>query len=68
MAYKTIQRVFVPNLKLFGPMNTTLQSKDVESITIIGEFSITLYEKWTVGHSFVRHGFRNIRVWRLSKL
>ena len=29
MAYKTIQRVFVLNLKLFGPMETELQAKEV---------------------------------------
>ena len=34
MGYKTIQHVFVPNLRLFGPMNTTLQAKEV------GDFSI----------------------------
>ena len=35
MVYKTIQHVFVPNLKLFRPVNTKLQAKEV------GEFSIT---------------------------
>ena len=34
MACKTIQRVSVPNLKLFGPMETELWAKEV------GEFSI----------------------------
>ena len=34
MACKTIQRVSVPSLKLFGPMNKEF-----------GEFSIALYEK-----------------------
>ena len=38
-AYKTIQRVSVPNLKLFGPMNTELSAKEV------GKFSVTLYGK-----------------------
>ena len=39
MTFKTIQHVSVPNLKLFGPMKTELQVKEV------GEFSITLYGK-----------------------
>ena len=57
MAYETIQHVFIPNLKLFGPMNTKLQAKEV------GEFSITLYGKmgWL---AFCR----NINVWSFSKL
>ena len=36
---KTMQRVFVPNLKLFGPTKTELWAKEV------GEFSIILYGK-----------------------
>ena len=39
MVYKTMQRVSVPNLKLFGPMKTEIWAKEV------GEFSITLYGK-----------------------
>ena len=39
MADKTIQRVFVKNLKLFGPMKTELQAKE------FGQFSIMLYRK-----------------------
>ena len=39
MAYKTIKRVSVPNLKSFGLMKTELQAKEV------GEFSIMLYGK-----------------------
>ena len=38
-AYKTIQRVPVPNLNLFGPMKTESPAKEV------GEFSIMLYGK-----------------------
>ena len=44
MACKTIQCVFVPNLKLFGSIKTELWAKEVEKI------SITLYGKmgrWT---------------------
>ena len=37
MAYKTIQRVFVPNLKLFRPINTELWAREV------GDFSIMLH-------------------------
>ena len=29
VAYKTIQRVFSPDLKLFGPTKTTLQTKEL---------------------------------------
>ena len=36
MAYKTIKRVSVPNLKSFGPTKTELQSKE------IGQFSVIL--------------------------
>ena len=39
IAYKTIQRVSVPNLNLFGPTKTEVQAKEV------GEFSIMLYGK-----------------------
>ena len=39
MAYKTIQRVSVPNLKLFGSLKTVLWAKEV------GEFFIMLYRK-----------------------
>ena len=39
IAYKTIQRVSVPNLNLFGPVKTELRAKEV------GEFSIMLYGK-----------------------
>ena len=38
-AYKTIQRVSVPDLKLFGPMNTELWAIEVR------KFSVTLYVK-----------------------
>ena len=58
MACKTIQLVYVPNLKLFGPMKTELWVKEV------GEFSIMLYGKmgrWA-------HGCRNINVSRFSRL
>ena len=34
VAYKTIQRVFVPNLKLFGPMNTELWAKKLENFLL----------------------------------
>ena len=39
MAYKTIKRVFIPNLKSFGPTKTELRAKEVR------EFSIMLYGK-----------------------
>ena len=39
MAYKTITRVSVPNLKSFGQKKIELRAKEV------GEFSITLYGK-----------------------
>ena len=39
MAYKTIQHVSVPNMKLFGSLKTELWAKEV------GEFSIRLYRK-----------------------
>ena len=39
MAYKTIQRVSVPNMKLFESTKTKLWAKEV------GEFSIMLYGK-----------------------
>ena len=63
MAYKTIKRVSVPNLKSFGPMKTELQAKEV------GEFSIMLYGKmgWERSHAH-QHGCCNINVWRSSKL
>ena len=63
MAYKTIQRVSVPNLKSFGPTKTQLQAKEV------GEFSIMLYGKMGRGRSLAhQHGCHNINVWRFSKL
>ena len=37
MYYKTIERIFVPNLKLFGSMKTELWAKEV------GGFSVILY-------------------------
>ena len=46
MVYKTIQRVSVPNLKLFEPLKTELRAKEC------GEFSIMLLGKWDGGHSF----------------
>ena len=39
VTYKTIQRVSVPHLKLFDPLNTELWAKEV------GEFSTTLCGK-----------------------
>ena len=39
VTYKTIQRVSVPNLKLFGGVNIVLWAKEA------GEFSVTLYGK-----------------------
>ena len=47
--YKTIQHVFIPNLKLFGPTNTKLQTKEV------GEFLLGYAGKWAGGHSFAHH-------------
>ena len=58
-----IQRVSVPNLKLFGPMITELWAKKV------GEFSIMLYGKMGWWALFCHHhGCRNINVWRFSKV
>ena len=59
MTYKTIQHASVPNSKLFGPMNTKLQAKEV------GEFSVTL--NWKIGWWAHHHGCRSINVWRFSK-
>ena len=39
MAYKTIKRVSVPNVKSFGPTRTELRAKEFE------EFSIMLHRK-----------------------
>ena len=62
MAYKIIQCVSVPNLKLFGSIKTELRAKEV------GEFFITLYEKLGWGHSLAhQHGCHNINVKRSSK-
>ena len=60
MAYKTIQRVSVPNLKLFGSMKTELRAKEV------GEFSIMSYGKvgWWASFSLRR----NINLQRFSEL
>ena len=56
VTYKTIQRVPVPNLKLFGPMKTELWAKEVT------EFSVMLYGKmnWSVcgNRRKERHRFR----------
>ena len=35
MACRTIQRVYVPNLKSFGPVKTELQAKEVREISIM---------------------------------
>ena len=35
MVFKTIQRVSVPNLELFGPMNTELWAKEVEELSVM---------------------------------
>ena len=35
IAYKTIQRVSVANLNLFGPMKTELRAKEVGKFSII---------------------------------
>ena len=62
MAYKTIKRVSVPNLKSFGPMEKELQGKEV------GEFSIMLCGKMGWGRSLAhQHGYRNINVWGFIK-
>ena len=39
MAYKTIQRVFVPNWKSFGPTKTKIELQANK----FGEFSVMLY-------------------------
>ena len=53
MAYKTIKRVSVPNLKSFGPTKTELQAKED------GEFSIVLYGKMGWGRSLAHQNFQN---------
>ena len=58
MAYKTIKRVSVPNLKSFGPTKTELRAKEV------GEFSLCYMGK----RDAHQHGCRNINVWIISKL
>ena len=63
MAYKTIKRVSVPNLKSFGPTRTELRAKEV------GEFSVMLYGKMGWGRSLAHyHGCHNINVWGFSTL
>ena len=63
MAYKTIKRVSVPNLKSFGPTKTELRAKEV------GEFPNMLYGKMGWGRSLAhQHGRRSINVLRFSKL
>ena len=63
MEYKTIKRVSVPNLKSFGPAKTKLRAKEV------GEFSIMLYGKMGWGRSLAHHhGYRNINLWKFSKI
>ena len=55
MAYKTTQRVSVPDLELFGSTKAELWAQEV------GEFSVMLYGKmdwWT----FHQHGCCNINV------
>ena len=58
MAYKTIKRVSVPNLKLFGPTKTELRAKKLEN------FLLCYMGKLAGG---VLYGCRNINVWRLKK-
>ena len=54
-----MQRVSVPNSKLFETMKTDLWVKEVR------EFSITIYGKTGFGHQY---GCRNISARRFSKL
>ena len=61
MAYKTIKRVSVPNLKSFRPTKTVTGERR-------GEFSVMLYGKISWGRSLAhQHGCRNINVLRFSK-
>ena len=54
----TIQRVSIPNLKLFGPMK----------IVKLDNFLLCYIGKWVGGHSFAhQHGSRNINLWRFSE-
>ena len=63
MAYKTIKRVSVPNLKSFEPTKTELQEKE------FGELSVMLFGKMSWGRSLAyQHGCRNISIWRFLKL
>ena len=60
MTCKTMQPVFVPNLKSFEPMQIDLWAKEV---------GVMLYGKMGCGHSFAhQHGCCNINVDRLSEL
>ena len=62
MAYMTIKRVSVQNLKSFGPTNTELQAKEV------GEFSVMIYGKMGWGRSLAQQdGCCKINVWRSTK-
>ena len=57
MAYKTIKRIFVPNLKSFRPTETAIRAKEVR------DCSIMLYGKMGVGRSVAhQHGCRNVNV------
>ena len=57
MAHKTIQHVFVADLKLFGPKRAELKAKEV------GGFSVMLYGEKAGRHYFAyQHGRRNINV------
>ena len=63
MPCKTIQRVFVPNLNLFGPMKTEFRPKKLKN------FLLCYMGKWAGGRSFAhQHGCHNINVWRFSEL
>ena len=58
MAYKTVQRVFVPNLKSSGPMKTELWAKKLEN------FVLCCMGKWAGVHSFANeHDCHNITVY-----
>ena len=65
MAYRTIQRVSVPNFNLFGSMKTEFTRAELWGKEV-SEFSITLYVKmnwWAKDH-----GCCNINVKTFSKL
>ena len=62
MACKSIQRVSVPNMKLFVPIKQSYGPKNLENFLLCNR------GKWVGGHCFAhRHVCYNINAWRSSK-